>query len=211
MGIAAVISFFFITGMWVSFSKGLDTLTTLAVPVEYTNRSPGIEIVDASVNTVHLHLGGSGVLIKSIQPEQVQVKLDLAHAVIGRNIFSITQDNITLPPGIFLRKVVPSTVEVTLDETIKKAIPIQVDWVGELPADLILSEIKIDPEQVEVIGGKRILQKLSTIYTEKVHLDNLKKTGTMIANLALTPASLHIAPGSKDKVKIAYVIKPRAK
>ena len=211
MGIAALISFFFITGMWVSFSKGLDTLITLEIPVEYTNRRPGFEIVDASVNTVRLHLGGSGTLIRSIQPEQVQIKLDLGHAVIGRNVFSITRDNITLPPGIFVRKVVPSNIEVTLDETIKKEIPIQVDWAGELPSGLILSEIKIDPEKVEVIGGKRILQKLSTIYTEKVHLDNLKESGTMIANLALTPASLHIAPGSKDKVRIAYVIKHQGK
>ena len=211
MGIAAVVSFFFITGMWLSFSKGLDTLITLEIPVEYTNRQPGFQIVDASVNTVRLHLSGSGTLIKSIQPEQVQVKLDLGHAVIGRNIFSITQDNITLPPGIVLRKVVPPVIEVTLDETIKKELPIQVDWVGELPAGLILSEANIDPEKIEVIGGKRILQKLSTIYTEKVHLENLKESGTIFANLALTPASLNIASGSKDKVRIAYVIKPRAK
>ena len=80
-----------------------------------------------------------------------------------------------------------------------------------MPAGLILSAVKIDPEKVEVIGGKRILQKLSTIYTEKVHLDHLKESGTMIANLALTPASLHIASGSKDKVRIGYVIKQRAK
>ena len=211
LGIAAVVSFFFITGMWFSFSKGLDTLITLEIPVEYTNRKPGFQIVDASVNTVRLHLAGSGPLIKSLQPEQVQVKLDLGHAVMGRNMFSITQDNITLPPGIFLRKVVPSVIEVTLDETIKKELPVQVDWVGELPAGLILSAVNIDPENVEVIGGKRILQKLSTIYTEKVHLDNLKESGTIFANLALTPASLNIASGSKDKVRIAYVIKHRAK
>ena len=206
LGIAAVVSFFFITGMWFSFSKGLDTLITLEIPVEYTNRKP-----DASVNTVRLHLAGSGALIKSLQPEQVQVKLDLGHAVMGRNIFSITQDNITLPPGIFLRKVVPAVIEVTLDETIKKELPVQVDWVGELPAGLILSSVKIDPENVEVVGGKRILQKLSTIYTEKVHLDNLKESGTIFANLALTPASLNIASGSKDKARIAYVIEHRAK
>jgi uncharacterized protein (TIGR00159 family) len=211
MGIAALISFFFITGMWVSFSKGLDSLITFDIPVEYTNRSPRIEIVDASVNAVRLHLGGSGALIKSIQPEQVQVKLDLGNAVIGRNIFSVTRDNITVPPGIFLRKVEPYVVEVSLDETIRKEIPVQVDWVGELPAGLILSEINIDPEKIVVNGGKRILQNLSTLYTERVHLDNLKKTGLIIANFSLTPAALKTAPGSKDKARISYTVKPRVK
>ena len=211
MSIAAIISVFFITGIWFSFSKGLDTLITLEIPVEYTNRNPSFEIVDASVNAVRLHLGGSGALIKSVQPEQIQVKLDLSKAVVGKNIFSITQDNITLPPGIFLRKVIPSVIEVTLDETIKKVIPLQVDWVGELPEGLILSEVEIDPDKIEVIGGKRILQNISTLYTEKVPLDNLRGTGTILANLALTPAALKIASGSKDKVRIVYVVKPRHK
>ena len=211
MSIAAIISVFFITGIWFSFSKGLDTLITLEIPVEYTNRNPSFEIVDASVNAVRLHLGGSGALIKSVQPEQIQVKLDLSKAVVGKNIFSITQDNITLPPGIFLRKVIPPVIEVTLDETIKKVIPLQVDWVGELPEGLILSEVEIDPDKIEVIGGKRILQNISTLYTEKVPLDNLRGTGTILANLALTPAALKIASGSKDKVRIVYVVKPRHK
>jgi YbbR domain-containing protein len=150
-------------------------------------------------------------LIKSIQPEQIQVKLDLSNAVIGKNIFSITQDNITLPPGIFLRKVIPPVIEVVLDETIKKESPLQVDWVGELPEGFILSEVEIDPSKIEVIGGKRILQNISTLYTEKVPLDNLKGTGTILANIALTPAALKIASGSKDKVRIVYVVKPRSK
>ncbi len=91
----------------------------------------------------------------------------------------------------------------------KRKFPVQIDWVGELPEGLILLEISFNPEKIEVTGGKRILENLSTIYTEKVHLENMKISGAIFANLALTPASLKIAPGSKDKIRIAYVIKPR--
>jgi uncharacterized protein (TIGR00159 family) len=211
IGIAALVSVFFITGMWFSFSKGMDTLITLEIPVEYTKHDPEFEIVDTSVNTVRLQLSGSGALIKSIRPDQVQVRLDLGNAVIGRNIFSITQENISLPPGIFLSKIVPPVVEVTLDKTITKELPVQVDWVGKLPENMILSQLKIDPEKVEVIGGKRILGNISTLYTEKVPLDNIDKSGTLTVSLALNPASLKIAPGSKDRIKLTYVVKPRGK
>jgi diadenylate cyclase len=209
ISIAALISVLFITGMWFSFSKGLDTLITLEIPVEYTKHDPGIEIVDTSVNTVRLQLGGSGALIKSVQPDQVQVRLDLGNAVIGSNIFSITKENISLPPGIFLSKVVPPVVEVTLDKTITKELPVQVDWVGKLPENIILSQVKIDPEKVKIIGGKRILENISTLYTEKVPLDNINKTGTTTVSLALNPASLKIASGSKDRIKLTYVVTPR--
>jgi len=206
---AALLSFVFITGIWYNVSRGRDTLITVEVPIEYMNRDPEMEILNTSVNAVRLDLSGSGALIKSIKPDQVQVRLDLNKAVSGNNAFTITRENISLPPGIILKKVYPSEVGVDLDVTIKKKIPIQIDWVGKLPDDLKLAQATVDPKKVEIIGGKRILENLVTLYTEKVPLDNLRDSGTIIVNLALTPASLKVATGSKDKVTINYRTEPR--
>ncbi len=209
VGAAALASFLFITGVWFSFSQGLDALITLDIPIEYMNRDPRMEILDTSVDTVSLNLSGSGALIKSIRPDQVQVRLDLSKAVAGRNTFTITHENITLPPGVFLKKVQPPVVEATLDIPIKKELPLQVDWVGKLPEHLILVEQRLDPEKVLVIGGKRILKNISTIYTEKVPLDNIEESGSITAKPALNPASLKIDAGSKDKIKVEYILKRR--
>ena len=51
--------FSFVTTVWFSFSRGLEALTTLEVPVEYMNRAPEMELVETSTNTVKLDLGGS--------------------------------------------------------------------------------------------------------------------------------------------------------
>ena len=100
-------------------------------------------------------------------------------------------------------------VDVDLDVLIKKELPVQVDWVGKLPDRFILSDVTTRPKTVEIIGGKRMLEKISTIYTEKVSLNNLTEKGTITANLALNPASLKIASNSKEKVAITYVTKLR--
>ena len=168
-----------------------------------------MEIVDTSVKSVNLVLSGSGALIKSITPDQVSVRLDLSKAVVGPNAVTVTAGNISLPPGIVLKEINPPAVEVDLDQTIKKVLPVQIDWTGKLPPGLILANYKMDPETVEVVGGKRFLDKVTTLYTEKVPLDNLRGQGEITAKLALNPASLKIAPGSKDKVTIDYVIRKR--
>ncbi len=209
IALAGLASFLFITGVWFSFSQGRDTLITLEIPVEYMNRNPGMEILEASVDTVNIHLSGSGALIKSIKPNQVQVRLDLGNAVVGRNKFTITQKNITLPPGVFINKVQPSVVEATLDIPIEKRLPVQVDWVGKMPANMTIVSVKIIPGKVRVIGGENILAKISTIYSEKVHLDNMATSGTTIVNLALNPASLKMAPDSEDKITLKYLVKKR--
>jgi diadenylate cyclase len=206
---AALLSIVFITGIWFSVSRGQDTLVSLDIPVDYINRKPGTEIFDTSVKSVSLVLSGSGALVKSITPDQVGVRLDLSKSAIGPNSLSITSENISLPPGIILREVTPNEIEVLIDETIKKKLPVQIDWAGKLPEQLILVDSVSDPETVEVVGGKRILEKIVTVYTEKVLLDNLKGKGELTANLALNPASLMIAPGSKDKVRVQYLIRDR--
>jgi len=209
LGIAVVGSIIVITGVWFSFTRGLETMTTLEIPIEYMNRDPEMEILDTSVSTVRVHLSGSGALIKSMRPEQVRVRLNLSKAVVGPNTFTIIPENVALPPGVFVKKVEPPVLEVTLDIPMEKELPVQVDWVGKLPEDLILVEAKLNPETIEVIGGIRQLENISTIYTQKVPVDHIKKTGTISVNIALHPPTLKIAPGSKDRITVQYVAQER--
>jgi diadenylate cyclase len=210
LAIAALTSLVLITAVWFSFTRGQESLVAFDIPVEYVNRNPATEIVDTSVNAIHVGLSGPGTLIKSMRPDQVKVRLDLSKAAVGHNSFAITSEDIGLPPGVVLRKVKPSTVEVTLDIPEEKTLPVQVDWVGKLRKDLILTGAKVSPAKVKVKGGKTILDSLSTIYTEKVRLDQIEKSGSLKVKLALEPATLKIAAGSSDSVTVDYVVKERA-
>ncbi len=206
---AALFSVVLTTGVWFILSRGVDTLVTLPVPLEYTKRDLAMEIVKTSVNTVNLELEGSGALIKSIRPDQVQIRLDLSKSKAGPNTFTISHKNISLPPGIVLKGVTPSEVDVDLDVLIKKELPVQIDWVGRLPDHFILEEATVEPQTVEIIGGKRMLEKMKTLYTEKVPINNLEVEGVITVNVALNPASLKIAPGSEEKVTIRYLTRLR--
>jgi len=64
-------------------------------------------------------------------------------------------------------------------------------------------------KSARILASKEVLEGVSTIYTEPVSLDNLKGSGTTTVRLALNPASLRIASGSKDKVTVEYVVKQR--
>jgi DNA integrity scanning protein DisA with diadenylate cyclase activity len=211
LGIAALVSFLFISGVWFSFTRGMDALSTLEIPIEYMNRAPKMQILDASVNAVRLDLSGSGALIRSVRPEQVKVRLDLSKAVVGLNAFNISQENITLPPGVILKNVRPQFVEVTLDVLVKQEFPIQVDWVGKLPGNLRLVEAMIAPERIQVIGESRLLDNVSTVYTEKVSVDRIDKSGTVTVKVALSPASLKFATESESRVTVDYVVEEREK
>jgi diadenylate cyclase len=206
LSVAAVLSVLLIVAVWSTFTRGVDTLITMDVPVEYLNRPQEMEILDTSVNAVRLEISGSGVLLKRIQPEQVSVKLDLRKGTPGANQFTVTPENVSLPPGVVLKDVKPPVVEVTLDMTVKKDLPVQVDWIGKLQDPYVIAQVKIDPPRVQVSGSARVLSNIYAVYTEKVSVDPINRSGTLTAKLIPSPPSLKLSP---DRVTIEYIVKER--
>lgn len=207
--LAAVLSLLIMTGIWFGFTRSNDTVVALNVPIEYVNRPQNFEILETSLDEARLQLYGASALIKSLQPGQVQVRVDLRKATEGRNVFALTQDSIALPPGIFLNKVQPPTIDVTLDIPVSAEVPIQVDWVGRLPENLVLVKASVVPDTVKIAGGSKIMEKVRTIYTAPVRLDNLAKSGSIATTIALSPPSLKLVSNSTDRVVINYVLKDR--
>jgi len=187
----------------------LDALITLDIPVEYMKRDPGLEIIDTSANTVRIELSGSGALLKTIKPYQVKVQMDMSKGSAGTNSFTVTYKDVSLPTGVALRSVRPPGIDVTLDVLGRKELPVQVDWAGKMPQGLILTQAKITPERIQVTGPKKLLDRLSTLYTEKVYVDNIDKSGTLTSQIVLNPASLRLAPGGREKVTIDYRTKEK--
>jgi diadenylate cyclase len=210
LAVAAAICLLCMAGVWFSFAKGMETLISLEVPLEYLNRDPRMQIMSTSVNTVRLHLSGASALISSLRPYQVKAKLDLSKAVSGQNTFTLTQENIVLPPGLWLNRIEPPEVQVALDMPVNKELPIQVDWVGALPDGLILESVSVVPDKTIVEGAERVLNRTSTIYTEKVRLDDLQASGRITVGLVVDPAAFRIVDGSNQKVDVRYTIRRRS-
>ena len=209
LGIAALACLLGITGIWFSFARGFETFVSLEVPVEFMNRDPKMELFTTSASSVRLQLSGSGSLIRSIRPDQVKVKLNLANAVAGSNQIAITRDSIVLPPGVQFKQVDPQVLEVNLDVPEQRKVPIQADWTGKLPAGLILQDAQIVPDAVKVEGGSQALKDTQTIYTEKISLDTLVSDGKVSAGLVLLPSYLKLDDGAQDHVEVIYKIAKR--
>ncbi|MBF0204902.1 MAG: DNA integrity scanning protein DisA nucleotide-binding domain protein, partial [Desulfamplus sp.] len=163
--VAAIACFILITGVWFGLSRGKETLKTINVPVEYTDIKPGFDIIEASTNTVDLHLSGSMPLLRSLKPETVKVLLKLGNSSIGHNSVNISIDNIILPPGVMLKKVEPKTIEIVMGGKVERKIPIQVDWSGKLADNLILETVTITPDTIAVTGVSPGIENIRTIYT----------------------------------------------
>ncbi len=206
---AAMVSVMLIAGVWFMLTRGLTTLITLEAPIEYVELKPDMEIVSTSAGTVRLHLSGSQLLLKSLQPNQIQVRVNLREATAGYNIFPIEAGNISLPPGVILTKVEPRVVEMDIDTFLTTTFPVQVDWVGKLDERLILTSASPEPAKVSLKGNSRFLDQLDTIYTEKVRLDPIRASGTLSVGLAIGHQPVTAAPGFTEIIHVSYIVNQR--
>jgi YbbR domain-containing protein len=179
----------------------METLATHEIPVEFMNPDQKMEIISSSASSVKLLISGAKPLINSIRSEQINIKLNLSQAEIGVNKLSITKENILLPPGIRLKNINPSTLDITLDTLIEKQLPIQPNWTGKLPKGLIMMKAETFPKTIRVTGGGMELKKISTIFTEQILLDKLKKSGIVTIGLLFNPASFKLKDSKKIQIK----------
>ncbi len=205
--VVALISLACITGIWASFSKGMETFAEFDVPVEFINPDQKMEIVSSSSSKIRLMLSGARPLINSVRPEQINVKLNLSKAVVGSNMLSITSKNILLPPGIRLKNIEPQTLSVTLDALTEKQLYIQPNWTGKLPEGLVMTQAATVPETVTVRGGGLDLQDVTTLFTEEIALGRLTESGSL--TVALVPGSPSVKLKGSGEVEVRFSISGR--
>jgi diadenylate cyclase len=207
--IAFMVSLIVVSCVWYSFSLGfVRSLTTVEVPIEYIRGDSRMEIIESSTSSVRIQLSGSLQLINRLDPNQIRVRLDISKAVPGLNSFTITEDDVSLPPGTSLKKVEPNSVDIMVDTIGKKTLPVQVDWSGTLPPGILIQDVRLEPDKVEVVGGQLLLDGIETIYTAKVPVDGLRHSGELRTALALAPASLRLAPGQDNSILVRFTVRP---
>lgn len=205
---AAMVCLLCTTGLWLSFSRGMETLANYDVPIEFMNSDKKMNIIDASASRSMILISGARPLVNALTKDQMSIKLSLDGTGVGKNKLTITRQDVELPPGIRLKRIEPDQVEITLDTMAEKQIPVQADFSGKLPHGLIMTHISVFPETARILGGKLVLNKVSTVFTEKIPLEGLTTSG--VINVPLAMGSDTLRPDEKHKnVQIRYTISQR--
>jgi len=204
----ACLSFLLVSITWFVFTRSSDTLVSFEVPIQYSGRAAGVDIVAASDDVVKVQLIGARTLIRSVKSDKVAVIVDLASLPVGTNSVRILPGNVSVPPGVSLNRVTPSEIEVTLDKTISKDTPVQIDWIGKLPEEFLMTDADVQPSVVKVTGRSLVLNELSTLYTEKISLDGISASGRKTA-LIVFPDKVKPSAGQTDRVTVSYRVEKR--
>ena len=209
LAIAAAVCLVCVTGLWLSFSRGVETLATHDVPIEFVKSDQEMEVFSSSASSVRLLVSGSRPLIRALRPDRISVKLNIASTSPGKNALSVGRNAVSLPPGISVKSIEPSMIDVFVDVPLKKEIPVQAFWVGKLPPGLIMTQVSVSPEKIVVIGPSQSLADINTLFTEPVSLDGITESGKTTARIAFNPPTIRPSNQSQSDVQLEYMVQKR--
>ncbi|MCF8090974.1 MAG: diadenylate cyclase [Desulfotignum sp.] len=209
LAVAATICLACVTGLWLSFSRGVEALATHDVPVEFISPDQKMAVFSSSASSVRLLLSGSRPLIRSLTPDRINIKINLTNVEPGTNNLLVSRHAVKLPPGITIKNIEPSELEVTVDVPLKKMLPVQPYWTGRLSSDLIMTHAQISPEKIHVIGPAQALKKIDTLFTAPLSLDGITESGSLTAGIVMNPATIRIEDNKQGRVQVEYTIQKR--
>ena len=183
-------------------SRGLSEIA-LDVPLELKDIPPGIELINHSIKVVGVNIKGQEGIIRTIRPSDLRAFVDLSKARKGESIYSINKNNIKLPLGVTVTNITPSSVRVSLEESVTKTVQVRPVIIGTPGSGFYVKSLSIFPENVVIEGARSKVATVDTMKTEPLDITGFKETFTQ--DLELDTTGMNIRTKTKD-VTVKVVI-----
>lgn len=170
-----------------------------------------VEVSSISAQEVDLLVTGDQRKIDRIKEEDLAVSIDLTDAAVtGERTLQITPENaaVDLPNGVALKEIQPNRIAVRLERIEEREIPVKVETSGALPENYEVYNQTATPARVRVRGAASVVEKLDSLPTEPINLEN-KTTDFTAQQTPFNAANLKISILDTTFVDVAFRIGER--
>ena len=188
------------------YSRGEENQeATFRVPVEYLFPDDLVLLNDDPLpEQVVIVASGTRTGLARAAELSLRYVVDLEEAVSGSTEYSFRQQPSGFPERLRISTVSPAMIRVTLDEQMRRTVPVQLRVRGDLPAGFVETSRSVQPAEVVLAGSRRELAELTSIPTRPLRLDQY--TQGYDGELALDTTGLHLLPESAANVRVKVVV-----
>ncbi|MEY4635032.1 MAG: hypothetical protein RJA55_830 [Acidobacteriota bacterium] len=193
--------------LWLVIAGERVVERVLRAPVEFQNLPNGLELVGNLPDTVEVRLRGSSGALSRMGGGDLAAVLDLRTARPGRRLFHLTPSQVTVPYGINVVQVGPSTLTMEFEASAIRMVPVEPDIEGRPDPGFEVTSVTSDPATVEVAGPESALRRLDAVVTEPVSVNGETRSIREVVTIGVQDASLRLVTPTTAVVTVT--ISPR--
>ena len=179
----------------------------MRAPVEMQNLPDGLELVGNPPDTVEVRLRGPSGALSRMAAGDMAAVIDLRTARPGRRLFHLTQANVSVPYGMEIVQVGPSTLTMEFEMSGVRTVRVEPDVEGRPASGYEVTKVTSDPATVEVAGPETALKRLQAAITEPVSVQDQTRTVREVVTIGVPDASLRLR--SPQTAVVTVTIAPR--
>ena len=162
--------------LWVFVVSKGQSEVVMEVPLVLKNIPQGFELKDSGSMNVTITLKGDERTMNKLSPRDVKVQVDVSGAVLGTNLFAITERDIKLPQMVRLIGVNPPSISVLFERVVSRTVPVRPIITGQPAHGYVVKAVEVTPAYVNIDGEGEDVRAVSELRTHPLELLNASRT-----------------------------------
>lgn len=203
LGLKAVALALAVAAWWFVAGES-KVLVSFTVPLEIRSVPKGLTMTNKPERQVEVRLSGPSSLLSGMRPSEISAGVDLASARAGRQFFTLDDRAVKVPPGIKVQRIFPSSIEVILDRTERRTVPVSARIGGGGAVRKRIAKIELDPPSVEVEALPEEFFRMQVLYTEEVVPERTEGVYSVAARVETREPHAKIVGDPNVRVRIQF-------
>jgi YbbR domain-containing protein len=199
-----ILALFLAVACWLFVAGESKVLVGFSVPLEIRDVPKGMTVTNKVGRQVEVRLAGPSSILSGLKQADVSASIDLAGARAGRQTIPLDDRVVKVPPGITVQRIFPSSVEVVLEKTERRVVPVIARVGGGQAIRQKVTKVEVDPPAVEIEALPEEFTRLSAVYTEEVVPDRDAELFSAPARVELREPHAKIVGDPNVRVKIHF-------
>lgn len=196
-------SVLFAVALWMFVISRGQTDISLEVQVGFRDIPTGLQLAGGKSRTVTVGIRGHERFIKELNPGDVHVYVDMGGLKRGVHQLRIRSRNVRLPSPLRVVSVTPSSLNVQLEESLKKTVPVRAVVAGRPGEGFKAVSVEVMPPEVVVEGVVSEVRRIKAVETVPVDVTSASDTVVREARVVKPGGSMSTEP---DSVTVKVVI-----
>jgi diadenylate cyclase len=198
-----------VTAFWALITSRQGQITTVTVPVRLQGISDQLALIQNSPEEVEVQLKSFSSLTPAPAKLDISATIDLSGIREGQSTVRIKNSDFSLPSGMVVSSVTPSSIKIVTEKKVRKTVPVRVKLKGVLAAGMGGYEAVSDPATVEVEGPSGQVSKVESVATEEIDAGRLARNKEYRKNLLPPPKKVTLLHDEPVVIKVVPRLKNR--
>lgn len=187
---------------WGLITTRQGQITTVTAPVRLHGVPDGIVLLRTLPEDVTVQIKSMSSLTPPPSKLDLTAEVDASKISEGTTAVRITLSDITVPSGMIISSISPSSIRISAERKLQKNVPVKATLKGRLPSGAALSRVICEPDSVNIEGPASQISQITSVATEEIDASQLKVGKEYLKNLRVPEKQVSILRDTPITVKL---------